>query len=92
MSKGDKIPVPELRNEIDQEAKFKKLIKFEYLMETDRHLLMMGNRWNKSAYIYDKQTGETIRLSRSKLLVAENLFSMLPDHVHTCKPYFRFPK
>ena len=78
MSKGDKIPVPELRNEIDQEAKFKKLIKFEYLMETDRHLLMMGNRWNKSAYIYDKQTGETIRLEDEQAVFTNDLNGFLP--------------
>ena len=78
MGKGDKIPVPELRNEINQEAKFKKLIKFEYLMETDRHLLMMGNRWNKSAYIYDKQTGETIRLEDEQAVFTNDLNGFLP--------------
>lgn len=78
VGKGDKIPVPELRNEMNQEEKFKKLIKFEYLMETDHHLLMMGDRWNKVAYIYDKQTGETSRLEDVNATFVNDLNGFLP--------------
>ena len=78
VGKEDKIPVPELRNEMNQEEKFKKLIKFEYLMETDYHLLMMGNRWNEVAYIYDKQTGETSRLEGEKAIFVNDLDGFLP--------------
>lgn len=62
VGKGDQIPEPNLRNTLNQNEKFKRLIKFEYTMETDRYLLMMGNRWNNQACIYDKQTGKTIRV------------------------------
>ena len=78
VGKGDKIPVPELRNEVDQETKYKKLIKFDYIMETDHHLLMMGNRWNEVAYIYDKQTGETSRLEEENATFFNDLNGFLP--------------
>ena len=79
VGKGDKIPVPELRNEVDQETKYKKLIKFDYIMETDRYLLMMGYRWNHEACIYDKQSGKTIRVeSEERIGFTNDLNGFLP--------------
>lgn len=79
VGKGDQIPMPELRNTLDQEEKFKRLIKFEYTMETDRYLLMMGNRWNHQACIYDKQTGKTIRIeSEEPIGFTNDLNGFLP--------------
>ena len=49
------------------------------MLETDRYLLMMGNRWNHQACIYDKQTGETIRLeSDEPIAFINDLNGFLP--------------
>ncbi len=79
VGKGDQIPMPELRNTLEQKEKMKRLIKFEYTMETDRYLLMMGNRWNNQACIYDKQTGKTIRVeSEAPIGFTNDLNGFLP--------------
>lgn len=79
VGKGNQIPIPELRNTLEQEEKKKRLIKFEYTMETDRYLLMMGNRWNHKACIYDKQTGKTIRIeSEESIGFTNDLNGFLP--------------
>lgn len=79
VGKGDQIPMPELRNTLEQKEKLKRLIKFEYTMETDRYLLMMGNRWNHQACIYDKQTGKTIRIeSEEPIGFTNDLNGFLP--------------
>ena len=79
VGKGDQIPEPNLRNTLNQDEKFKRLIKFEHMLETDHHLLMMGNRWNHQACIYDKQTGETIRLeSDEPIAFINDLNGFLP--------------
>ena len=79
VGKGDQIPMPELRNTLEQKEKMKRLIKFEYTMETDRYLLMMGNRWNNQACIYDKQIGKTIRVeSEEPIGFTNDLNGFLP--------------
>ena len=79
VGKGDQIPMPELRNTLEQKEKLKRLIKFEYTMETDCYLLMMGNRWNHQACIYDKQTGEVIHLeSEEPIGFTNDLNGFLP--------------
>ena len=81
VGKGDQTPIPELRNIINTEQKntYKKYIKFDYMMENDRYLLMMGKHWNNQACIYDKQTGKTIRVeSEEPIGFTNDLNGFLP--------------
>lgn len=61
IGKGNEIPVAELRNNTDED-KLKRNVKFDHILETDRYLLLMGNRWRNEACVYDKHTKKTIRL------------------------------
>ena len=48
-------------------------------METDRYLLMMGDRWNHQACIYDKQAEKTIRVeSEEPIGFTNDLNGFLP--------------
>ena len=62
VGKGDRLPVPEMRNEVHEDDYFKQWIKFDYMLETDRYLLMKNKSWNNEAFIYDKQTKQTSHL------------------------------
>ena len=79
VGKGEQIPEPNLRNTLDQDEKLKRLIKFEHTMETDRYLLMMGDRWHHQACIYDKQAEKTIRVeSEEPIGFTNDLNGFLP--------------
>ena len=48
-------------------------------METDRYLLMMGDRWHHQACIYDKQAEKTIRVeSEEPIGFTNDLNGFLP--------------
>lgn len=67
VDKGDRMPIPEMRNQKEMEDLKKRLIKFDNIIENDSYLLMIGRYWNKETYIYNKQTGETSLLNGEQI-------------------------
>lgn len=78
VGKGDELPKPDIRNSFDDD-RGKSLAKFDYILETDRYLLLMGHRWRKEGCIYDKSTSQIIRVKDEQIKgFANDLNGFLP--------------